>query len=148
MARFELGISIEGVERLDNQLRAVGMRAISAEPALREVLTVLHESEEALWQRKPWKPNATATLENKSSTDPLIRTGALERSLTDLADDNAVVFVGPNTLRFGTKLWYAHFALGTVKQDKRELFKVRAIDKQEIQSIIGAWVANGVVRVV
>jgi hypothetical protein len=148
MAQFELGISIEGDAALDNRLRSAGYRALNAEPALREVLTVLHESEESLWQRKPWPQNATATLENKSSTEPLIRTGALERSLTSLGDDNAIAMITASTLKFGTKLWYAHFALGTTTEPKRQLFKVRAVDKREIQSIVGAFIANGVTRIV
>jgi hypothetical protein len=143
MAQFELGITIEGLDALDNQMRVAGYRAIAAEPALREILTVMHESEKALWESKPWPENATATLENKSSTEPLIRTGALERSLIELGDKNSLVEIGPATLKFGTKLWYAHFALGTVTEPKRDLFKLKAAHKREIQLILGNFIAHG-----
>ena len=121
MPAFELSISVEGEEKLDNLLRSAGYRAFNAEPALAHALDVFRESEEALWSKKPWLPNAPATLENKMSNEPLVRTGAMERAFTDPGDDRQIAEVTASTLKFGVRLWYAHFALGTKSgEPKRE----------------------------
>lgn len=142
MPIFDLSVTIEGDEKLDNKMRQMGYRAAQAEPALQQVLEVMYESERGLWEDKPWAPNADATLENKSSTEALVRTGALERSLTVHGDPNAIVEITPSTLKFGTKLWYAHFALGTIKQPPRELFKFKAAQKRTIREIIGQYIVG------
>jgi hypothetical protein len=144
MAAFELAISVEGDEKLDNLLQRCGYRAFNAEPALAQVLEVFRVSEDALWSAKPWVANAPATLENKQSNEPLVRTGALERSLTQPDDKNQIVEITQSTLKFGTKLWYAHFALGTkTGEPKRDPIKIRAKDKRKVQDIIANWIVSG-----
>jgi hypothetical protein len=80
-----------------------------------------------------------------------VNTGALERSLTEEHDENQVVDIGHDSLRFGTSLWYAHFALGTegagashsTSQPKRDVVKLRASDRVEINETIREWILHG-----
>lgn len=151
MAGFEyqLDIDLLGDEAVVTRLREMGERAVFAEPALEEVVGVLRDSERALWARgRSWAPNAPATVEAKGRNDPLRRTGALEKSLTEEHDSNQLIDIDHDSLRFGTKLWYAHFALGTkgagadhsTSQPKRDVVKLRAQDRTKIVGILREWI--------
>jgi hypothetical protein len=144
MPAFELSISVEGDERLDNMLRQCGYRAFNAEPALNSILHRMVEAEEALFATSPWVPNAEATVENKGGSEPLVRTGALRASLTNLGDKNMIAEVTDSTLKFGTRLWYAHFSLGTkTGEPERNPMKIKARDKRAIREIVLNWILEG-----
>lgn len=141
---YELDIQVLGDEELERKLRSMGDRAILAAPALEEVVDVFRESERALWSRgRSWASNAAATIRNKGRNQPLVRTGALRRSLTEENDPNQVVEIGNDSVRFGSKLWYGHFAVGTEKQPKREVIKLRVEDRARIHDIVREWVLFG-----
>lgn len=144
MAGYVLEIDVLGDERIERRLREMGDRAILAEPAMHEIVHVLVDSEEALWSRgRSWAPNAPTTQERKGRNDPLVASGALRRSLTELGDPNQLVEIGHDSLKFGSKLWYAHFALGTKKQPKRDAVRLRPQDRLKIREIVLAWVLEG-----
>lgn len=144
MAGYVLEIDVLGDERITRSLTEMGSRAILAEPAMHEIVNVLIDSEQALWSRgRSWAPNAPVTQERKGRNDPLKDTGALGRSLTELHDPNQLVEIGHDSLKFGSKLWYAHFALGTKKQPKRDAVRLRPQDRIKIREIVLAWVLSG-----
>jgi hypothetical protein len=144
MPAYELEIDVLGDEQIKQHLREMGDRALFAEPALEEVVGVLRDSERAIFSRgRSWAPNAPSTIERKGRNDPLHWTGALERSLTEEGDDNELKEIGPDSLRWGSKLWYAHFALGTKKQPKREVVKLRVQDRARIVGILREWILHG-----
>lgn len=153
---YQLDIDVLGDEEVVSKLRAMGDRAIFAEPALREVLGVFRDSEEALWSRgRSWAPNAPATVLKKGRNDPLRNTGALEASFTEEGDPNQIAEATHDTAKFGSSLWYAHFALGThgagashsTSQPKRDVVKIRATDRVKIQAILREWILHGMDRV-
>lgn len=147
MPAYTLDIDVLGDEELGAKLRAMGDRAILAEPAFHEIVDVFRESEEALWSRgRSWTPNAPETVAKKGKNDPLVLTGALKASLTEKDDRNQLVVVENDTLRFGSKLWYAHFAIGTRNQPKRTLVRLRPQDRLRVSTIIREWVLHGDTR--
>lgn len=149
---YQLDIEVLGDEEVVQRLRAMGDRALFAEPALHEVLGVFRDSEEALWARgRSWEPNAAATVLKKGRNDPLRNTGALESSFTEEGDPNQIAEVTHDSVRFGSSLWYAHFALGTkgagashsTSQPKRDVVKIRASDRVKINAILREWILHG-----
>lgn len=142
---YELDIQLFGEEELQRKLLAMGDRAIMATPALEEIVDVLRDSEQALWSRgRSWPSNAAATIRNKGRNEPLVRSGALRSSLTEENDPNQLVEIGNDRVRFGSKLWYGHFALGTTQQPKREVIKLRPVDRVRIHDIVRDWILHGV----
>jgi hypothetical protein len=140
-----LEIEVFGDESTRKHLLSMGRRMIFAEPALQEIAPVFAESEQALFSRgRSWAPNAPATIERKGRNDPLVRTGALERSLTEVAAPGAVRRFEDDVLFFGTNIWYAKMATsehGNVP--KRDVFKLRASDRAKIRGIVRHWVMHG-----
>lgn len=144
MAGYVLEIDVLGDERIERRLREMGDRAILAEPAMHEIVDVLIESEDALWSRgRSWAPNAPTTQERKGRNDPLVASGALRRSLTEHNAPGQLVEIEHDSLKFGSKLWYAHFALGTSHQPKRDAVRLRPQDRIKIREIILAWLLEG-----
>jgi phage gpG-like protein len=144
MAGYHLDLKVLGADEIAHDLRAMGDRAIMAAPAMEEIVDVFRESERALWTRgRSWAPNAPATVAHKGRNSPLVRSGRLKASLTEEYNRDQIVEVTPDSAKFGTKLWYAHFALGTDNQPKREVIKLRASDRIQIREIIREWVLYG-----
>jgi hypothetical protein len=144
MAGYVFTIDVLGNEEIESKLRAMGGRAILAEPAMHAIVHVLQDSEVALWSRgRSWESNAAATIARKGRNDPLVRSGALRRSLTEDRDPNQLVEINPDSVKFGSKLWYGHFALGTTKQPKREVIKLRVSDRARIGEIVRQWILHG-----
>lgn len=144
MPGYDLEIEVLGDEAIRKHLAEMGERALFAEPALEAVVGVFRDSERAIFSRgRSWAPNAPATVERKGRNDPLKWTGALERSLTEEHDPNELKEIGPDSLRWGSKLWYAHFALGTKKQPKREVVKLRSSDRVRVVGILREWILHG-----
>lgn len=144
MPAYELDIKVLGAPEVENKLRSMGDRAIMAEPAFERIIGVFRESERALFERgRSWAPNAPATVERKGRNDPLVQTGALEKSLTVEGDPGQLVDIGHDSVRFGSKLWYAHFAVGTKTQPKRKVVNLRATDRAQIVTILREWILHG-----
>lgn len=144
MAGYDLQIDVIGDEAIAKHLAEMGDRALFAEPALEEVVGILRDSERAIFSRgRSWAPNAPATVARKGRNDPLKWTGALERSLTEANDPGELKEIGPDSLRWGSKLWYAHFALGTENQPRREVVKLRAADRVRIIGVLREWILHG-----
>lgn len=144
MAGYQLDLEVHGADKIAHDLRAMGDRAIMAAPAMQEVVDVFRQSERALWSRgRSWAPNAPATVAHKGRNDPLVRSGRLRASLTEEFNSAQIAEVGPDSAKFGTKLWYGHFALGTKNQPKREVINLRAVDRAQIREIVRDWVLHG-----
>lgn len=144
MPAYELEIDVLGDAAVQEKLKSMGDRALLCEPALHEIVNVLRESEVALWEHgHSWAPNAPSTVDRKGRNDPLRATGALGRSLMGKDDENQLVEIGEDSLRFGSKLWYAHFAVGTRTQPKRRLVNLRTTDRAKIMGIIREWILHG-----
>lgn len=144
MAGYELDIRVLGGPEVEARLREMGNRAILTEPALLKILDVFRESERALFSRgRSWAPNAGPTIARKGRNDPLVMTGALEKSLTEAGDPNQLVEMNPDYLKFGSKLWYAHFAIGTKHQPARTVVKLRPTDRAQTIAILREWILHG-----
>lgn len=144
MAGYEFTIDVLGNEEIEKKLLAMGGRVVLAEPAMHAIVNVFRDSEQAIFARgRSWAPNAAATIARKGRSDPLVRSGALRRSLTEANDPNQLVEITPSSVKFGSKLWYAHFALGTTQQPKREVMKLRASDRARISGIVREWILHG-----
>jgi hypothetical protein len=144
MPTYDLDIQVLGAPEVEARLRKMGDRALLAEPALEKIVGVLRDSEVALFTRgRSWAPNAPATEAIKGRNDPLVRTGALERSLTEENDPNQIVRIEHDALTFGSSLWYAHFAIGTKHQPERKTFSLRQSDRGEIVAILREYILHG-----
>lgn len=139
---LELEIKVEGLEDAEGRLTRLGQRAVMAAPAFAEIYEVMLESERALWARGISPPDAPITIERKGDATVLERTGALRRSLTATGAGGHIRELSGQALKFGSSLWYAHFALGTQHQPRRELIKLRPTDRAKIHVIIARWLAG------
>lgn len=102
------------------RLEGMATRAGLTEPAMEEIVDFIQKRERELFQSagasagRPWSPREASTekgVKTGESSDVMVRTGALEDSLTQRHDQNAIREIGPGWLRFGTRLGYAdpHF---------------------------------------
>src|SRR5215469_398023 len=99
MPAYELDIQLLGDAEVEARLREMGNRALYCEPALDRIIGVFRESERALFQRgRSWAPNAPSTVARKGRNDPLVATGALERSLTVEDDPGTLIEKEPDYL--------------------------------------------------
>jgi len=98
------------------KLEGMATRAGLTEPAMEEIVEYIQKRERQLFQSsgasagRPWAPREASTkagVKPGESSDTLVRTGALEDSLTNRHDSNAIRRIGPGWLQFGTKLEYA-----------------------------------------
>jgi hypothetical protein len=63
--------------------------------------------------------------------------------LTSDSHPDQLVEIERDSVRFGTKLWYGHFALGTEDQPKREVVNLRPVDRVRIHDIVRDWILRG-----
>src|SRR5215207_3953763 len=144
MSAYQLDVQVTGDEELERKLRGMGNRAIMAQPAMEEILDVFRSSERALWSRgRSCVPNAPGTVQTKGRNSPLRWTGRLERSLTEEGNPDQIAEATNDSARLGSKLWYAHFAVGTDHQPKREVVKLRVEDRARVSEIVRRWVLEG-----
>ena len=139
---------VHGEKKAALDLRALGVRASDVRPASRKLFRIFEGAETAQFaSHRDWPPLADATLESKAAAgypaEILVRTGALRASLTKPRDSEAVREPHAGELEFGTRLPYAHFALGTERQPKRLLIKLRRSDEREIAKTLGTYITKG-----
>lgn len=98
------------------RLEGMATRAGLTEPAMEEIVDYVQKRERQLFQTsgassgRPWAPREASTKEGirpGQGVDVMVRSGALEDSLTQRHDQHAIREIGPGWLRFGTRLKYA-----------------------------------------
>jgi hypothetical protein len=139
------------VKGLDKALRSI----TEMEPRARDILrvggavkSVYLTSNERHWQSPSWPRLADSTIERKQrqgqDARPERKSGALYRSLTADRARGVIDERKPQSLRFGTKLFYARWQnSGTLFQPARDLIELSWIERQMITRIVGRYIAKG-----
>jgi phage gpG-like protein len=116
-------IEAEGTETVASNLKDFGDRATDARPAMRKVRTIMEEGQRRNFETsggylgESWdelKPGTLARRAQKGQgTQPLVATGALERSLTGGKGRRGSAT--KTMARAGTSVWYGVFAQAGTK---------------------------------
>lgn len=111
-----LGLSIEvrGDQQIARDLIAMRKRGADPRPFFRETMEELRQLEPEWFEshgHHTWPELDAYTIEDKNANglplDPLVRSGALERSLTERTSPDAIRTATKAGMHFGTKVWYA-----------------------------------------
>lgn len=126
-------VTAHGIDEAARMFERIGQRAVNARPAMTAIMALLIKGEVALWNRsggKKWPPRA-------DGSKPGIRTGALQRSLTEVSAPGAVREIHADHLLFGTDIFYARFMQGgTPTEPKRPVLVYRPTDKKKTKTIV------------
>jgi phage gpG-like protein len=107
---LEVEVKVRGVAVAARRMGDLGTRAANPKPAFREIMRELQAQEEQWFASHGggrWPPLAEVTIERKASRRPLVRTGALRKSLTQSGGANAIREIRQHELLFGSSLFYA-----------------------------------------
>ena len=143
MARMALEIEVRGVEDAADRIERLGDRATEPGAAWEQIREELVKSERRAWGRG-WAPLAPSTRRTNrargESTEPLVASGDLKRSLTVVGAPHQVFKPENDQMTFGTDLFYARWAAGGRKngtnQPPRKLIKVLTKERRAIKEII------------
>jgi hypothetical protein len=116
MTTFEVDAFVTGADRTSALVNRLSQRLADGRPALLGLVDQLTEAEAERFAGRGvrWRKLAKSTLRIHRRAGrgdrPLILTGTLMRSLTIRSHPLQIVQVRPTSLRFGTRVWYAHFS--------------------------------------
>lgn len=111
---LRLTITAEGAEEAALDLARMGRRAVKATPAMVRIMRLLLVTERVLWRvaGRRWARLDRDTRRRKLKTGhvrPLIESGRLERSLTQMDAAGAIREAHDGYLEFGTSVAYARY---------------------------------------
>ena len=143
-------IEVRGARKAAVDLAALGERGSDIRRVSEQVRSVYRKSNERRFASNglgSWPALAPSTVERKARAGavapPMVRTGALERSLTAPRASDQVDRRDKTEFRFGTTLSYAvYHDTGTGGEKKRELVELTASEREQISRLISGYVAR------
>lgn len=120
VAPVQAFIDVVGEDVAARNLANLARRGDDPRPALKQMVEEIRVREVSWWSSHgggSWPRLAESTLARKQAlgqpSDPLVATGALRDSYTVKRGKQSRRTATKNTLRYGSRVWYARFALGT-----------------------------------
>lgn len=142
------GVEIRGLGKAMGTIAGVAARSADIRRVGGAVKAVYLSSNERHWANPGWQALSQETIERKQRQGIDVRpergkSGALYRSLTKDHARGVKDVRTPDSLRFGSKIWYAAFQQGTVFQPARDLIELSWIERQMISRILSRYIAHG-----
>jgi hypothetical protein len=134
VAELALDVTVTGGPRAHQTLARLVARLDDSRPPLLSLLDLILMAQRERFAGKGvrWRRLKPSTLRAKrAANEPartLVATGRLMRSVTILGAPDQVIDVRPGLLRFGTRVWYAHFH-----------HKGQGVPKRAVVGLTRAW---------
>jgi phage gpG-like protein len=152
---LRLDIRANGVKQTTRKLHDVATRLVDAAPGLEAVAERFNEIAKGEFDSQGknfggWDALAPSTLEDRArkgyaSGPILVRSGELERGLTETMDPAHIVEVLPQMLKWGSTTPYGGWHMtGTRNMSARPPFRASELDKRTVVAILKRYAVVGV----